>query len=190
MAPTLPSLDVRRLRSYIFRLPLFTRVILVFIAIFWILELQQVWNVIQWGALIPQEINLATSRFRYRVASSIHLTRSTVCTGVTDIRYTTVYRLNTYPLIHRGFLHAFFNTLALVPLLERFESEHGTLLTAAMFGGRRSSLSQSYHVRTAKGGLIALSTLPGAAYLLVERGIFRQNAAILGARYTSSTCWA
>ncbi|KAI4097168.1 MAG: hypothetical protein LQ344_000578 [Seirophora lacunosa] len=133
MAPTLPSLDVRRLRSYIFRLPLFTRVILVFIAIFWILELQQVWNVIQWGALIPQEINLAT-----------------------------MYRLNTYPLIHRGFLHAFFNTLALVPLLERFESEHGTLLTAAMFGG-------------------PLSTLPGAAYLLVERGIFRQNAAILGA---------
>ncbi|KAL9013520.1 MAG: hypothetical protein Q9173_001779, partial [Seirophora scorigena] len=142
MAPTLPSLDVKRLRSYVFRLPLFTRVILVFIAIFWIVELQQVWNVIQWGALIPKEINLATR--------------------VTDIRYTTVYRLNTYPLIHRGFLHAFFNTLALIPLLERFESEHGTLLTAAMFGG-------------------PLSTLPGAAYLLVERGIFRQNAAILGA---------
>ncbi|KAL8656611.1 MAG: hypothetical protein Q9210_000149 [Variospora velana] len=133
MAPTLPSLDIRRLRSYVLRLPLFTRMILILIAIFWILELQQVWNVVQWGALIPKEINLAT-----------------------------MYRLNTYPLIHRGFLHAFFNTLALIPLLERFESEHGTLLTGAMFVG-------------------PLSTLPAAAYLLIERGIFRQNAAILGA---------
>ncbi|KAL8991316.1 MAG: hypothetical protein Q9177_000246 [Variospora cf. flavescens] len=133
MAPTLPSLDVRRLRSYVLRLPLFTRIILIVIAIFWILELQQVWNVVQWGALIPKEINLAT-----------------------------MYRLNTYPLIHRGFLHAFFNTLALIPLLERFESEHGTLLTGAMFVG-------------------PLSTLPAAAYLLIERGIFRQNAEILGA---------
>ncbi len=61
MAPSLPSLDVRRLRSYVFRLPLFTRVILTFIALFWILELQQIWNVVQWGALIPKEINFGTS---------------------------------------------------------------------------------------------------------------------------------
>ena len=47
-----------------------------------------------------------------------------------------VYRLNTYPLIHLGFLHALLNTLALAPLLERFEADHGTLLTAAMFVGR------------------------------------------------------
>ncbi|KAL8840236.1 MAG: hypothetical protein Q9170_001443 [Blastenia crenularia] len=133
MAPTLPSLDIRRLRSYVFRLPLFTRIVLVLIALFWILELQKVWNVVQWGALIPKEINLAT-----------------------------MYRLNTYPLIHRGFLHALFNTLALVPLLERFESEHGTLLTGAMFAG-------------------PLSTLPAAGYLLIERGILRQNTPVLGA---------
>ncbi|KAL8909293.1 MAG: hypothetical protein Q9207_000303 [Kuettlingeria erythrocarpa] len=61
MAPSLPSLDVRRLRSYVFRLPLFTRVILTFVAFFWILELQQIWNVVQWGALIPKEINFGTS---------------------------------------------------------------------------------------------------------------------------------
>ncbi|KAL8854045.1 MAG: hypothetical protein Q9221_001168 [Calogaya cf. arnoldii] len=133
MAPTIPSLDVRRLRSYVFRLPLFTRIVLVFVVVFWILELQKVWNVVQWGALIPKEVNLRT-----------------------------MYRLNTYPLIHRNFLHAFFNTLALVPLLERFEAEHGTLLSGAMFGG-------------------PLSTLPAAVYLLVERGILRQNTAILGA---------
>ena len=54
-----------------------------------------------------------------------------------------VYRLNTYPLIHLGFLHALLNTLALVPLMERFEAEHGTLLTAAMFFGRELSTSLS-----------------------------------------------
>jgi len=47
-----------------------------------------------------------------------------------------VYRLNTYPLIHLGFIHAILNTLVLAPLLERFEADHGTLLTAAMFVGR------------------------------------------------------
>ena len=47
-----------------------------------------------------------------------------------------VYRLNTYPLINYGFLYATFNAVALIPLLERFEAEHGTLLTAAMFVGR------------------------------------------------------
>lgn len=47
-----------------------------------------------------------------------------------------MYRLNTYPLIHLGFLHALLNALALAPLLERFEADHGTLLTAAMFIGR------------------------------------------------------
>ena len=47
-----------------------------------------------------------------------------------------VYRLNTYPLIHLGFFHAFLNILAITPLLERFEADHGTLLSAAMFVGR------------------------------------------------------
>lgn len=106
-----------------------------------------------------------------------------------DIDSTIVYRLNTYPLIHRGFLHAFFNTLAFIPLLERFESEHGTLLTGAMFVGRRSSKSLNHSMFAAlKDDWVALSTLPAAAYLLIERGIFRQNAEILGARYAQSMC--
>lgn len=62
MAPTLPSFSPARLRSYLFRLPLFTRVVLLLIVFFWILELQSVWNVVQWGALIPNEINLGTSK--------------------------------------------------------------------------------------------------------------------------------
>ena len=49
----------------------------------------------------------------------------------------TVYRLNTFPLIHKGFLHMFFNTICLVPLLERLEAEHGTLNTLALFMGRK-----------------------------------------------------
>lgn len=48
-----------------------------------------------------------------------------------------VYRLNTFPLIHMGFLHMFFNTICLVPLMERFEAEHGTLNTLALFLGRK-----------------------------------------------------
>lgn len=47
-----------------------------------------------------------------------------------------MYRLNTYPLIHLGFVHALLNVLAITPLLERFEADQGTLLTAAMFVGR------------------------------------------------------
>lgn len=54
--------------------------------------------------------------------------------------FSLVYRLNTYPLIHLGFLHALLNTLALAPLLERFEADQGTLLTAAMFVGRMYTL--------------------------------------------------
>ena len=53
-----------------------------------------------------------------------------------DVYFPAVYRLNTYPLVHQNFLHAGFNVIALVPLLERFEAEHGTLLTGAMFAGR------------------------------------------------------
>jgi glycosylphosphatidylinositol transamidase len=61
MAPTLPTFNPARLRSYIFRLPLFTRIVLLLIVAFWILELQSAWDVIQWGGLIPREIGLGTS---------------------------------------------------------------------------------------------------------------------------------
>ena len=47
-----------------------------------------------------------------------------------------VYRVNTFPLIHKSLLHAFFNILALTPLLERFETEFGTLTSLALFFGR------------------------------------------------------
>jgi membrane associated rhomboid family serine protease len=47
-----------------------------------------------------------------------------------------VYRLNTFPFIHMGFLHMIVNLIVLTPLMERFEAEHGTLNTTALFMGR------------------------------------------------------
>ena len=61
MAPTLPQFNPARLRSYVFRIPLFTRIILLLIIFFWILELQTAWDIPQWGALVPLEVNLGTS---------------------------------------------------------------------------------------------------------------------------------
>lgn len=47
------------------------------------------------------------------------------------------YRLSTFPLIHLNAIHALLNILALTPLMERFESEHGTLTALALFFGRK-----------------------------------------------------
>jgi membrane associated rhomboid family serine protease len=73
-----------------------------------------------------------------------------------------VYRLNTYPLIHKNIFHLLLNTAALIPLLERFESEHGTVVTFILFSG-------------------PFGLLPGGIYTLLERFIFRLNGAAVGA---------
>jgi membrane associated rhomboid family serine protease len=39
--------------------------------------------------------------------------------------------------MHLNFFHMIFNLVALAPLLERFESEFGTLVTLALFTGRK-----------------------------------------------------
>ncbi|KAJ5905173.1 Rhomboid protein 2 [Penicillium subrubescens] len=129
--PPLPF-NPGRVRSYLVRLPLFTRLVLLVILAFWLLELQTIWSVVEWGALIPNEINLGT-----------------------------MYRLNTYPIIHTGFFHAFLNALALTPLLERFEAEHGTLTSIALFVG-------------------PLSTLPAGLYILIEKVILHRNTQVVG----------
>lgn len=49
-----------------------------------------------------------------------------------------VYRINTFPFIHLNAFHALMNVVALTPLLERFEHEHGTLTSVALFFGRES----------------------------------------------------
>lgn len=129
--PPLPF-NPSRVRSYLVRLPLFTRLVLLVIFAFWLLELQTMWSVVQWGALIPDEINLGT-----------------------------MYRLNTYPLIHTGFFHTLLNALALTPLLERFEAEHGTLTSIALFVG-------------------PLSTFPAGLYILIEKVILHSNTSVVG----------
>lgn len=60
--PPLPF-NPGRIRTYLLRLPLFTRLVLLVILAFWLLEFQTMWSVVQWGALIPEEINLGTSMF-------------------------------------------------------------------------------------------------------------------------------
>jgi len=90
-------------------------------------------DVKQWGALIPKEIGIST-----------------------------MYRTNTFPLVHAGFFHMFMNLLALTPLLERFEAEYGTLTTLALFLG-------------------PLSTIPALLYTFIERGLLGMNTAVLGA---------
>lgn len=65
--------------------------------------------------------------------------------------------------------------------MERYEAEHGTLTTLAMFMGRvYHQLHQK--IATMLTGL-ALATLPAGLYLLVERVILRGDAAVVGARY-------
>lgn len=100
------------MRSYLFRLPLFTRLMLLVIFGLWLLELQTVWSVIDWGALIPNEVGIGA-----------------------------MYRLNTYPLVHNGFIHMVMDVVCLAPLLERFEAEWGTFNCVALFLGRKLDFS-------------------------------------------------
>lgn len=48
------------------------------------------------------------------------------------------YRINTFPLVHLNIFHAALNIFALTPLMERFESEYGTLTALALFFGRET----------------------------------------------------
>lgn len=70
MALTFPQVNPARLRSYILRLPIFTRITLLLLVFLWLLELQSVWDVIQWGSLIPQEVGLSTSWWSLFISSS------------------------------------------------------------------------------------------------------------------------
>lgn len=50
-----------RAGTYIRRIPLFTRVVLLLIGLCALLRLQHVFDVVRWGALIPNEVGLMTS---------------------------------------------------------------------------------------------------------------------------------
>ena len=174
MAPTIPQFSVGRTRSYLLRLPLFTRLIVFLIVAFWIVSFQSMWDVRAWGSLIPKETGLAT-----RMNSPIipHLLGIRTIANFGDV----VYRTNTFPLIHAGFFHALLNVISLTPLLERFEAEHGTLTSVLLFFGRELINNCTVHEQELTS-CIALSTIPAIIYVLLERGILRGNTAVLGAR--------
>ena len=95
-----------------------------------------------------------------------------------------MYRLNTYPFIHNGFFHAFLNLVALTPLVERFEAEHGTLTAVALFLGRKlysDCWTSGPGVLTLTVD-VALSTFPAGLYLLIEKFLLHRNTAVVGAR--------
>jgi glycosylphosphatidylinositol transamidase len=125
-----------RIRSYILRLPLFTRAIILVVLIFWVLELQTVWSVIEWGSLKPSQIGIFTGG---------------------------MYRLNTFVFVHLGLLHMVLNLVILVPLMERFEREFGTLTSLALF-------------------VVPLATIPAGLYLVIESMVFRGDTAVVGSR--------
>ncbi|KAK3690031.1 hypothetical protein B0T22DRAFT_375671 [Podospora appendiculata] len=132
--PTIASFNTQRARAYLFRLPLFTRACIVAILAFWVLSIpSSMWDLQQWGALIPNEMGLAT-----------------------------LYRINTFPFIHQNVFHMVMNLLAVTPLLDRFESEHGTLISLAMFFG-------------------PLTTIPAIIYVFIERFVLGSNTGVMGA---------
>ncbi|KAG9251686.1 rhomboid family protein [Emericellopsis atlantica] len=131
--PSVQGFSTSRARSYIFRLPLFTRVIVAIICALWLVGVQSVWDIREFGALVPSKINFATA-----------------------------HRLSTFPLIHLNIFHALVNLVALTPLMERFESEYGTLTTLALFFG-------------------PLTTVPALAYMLIERFVLHADTAVMGA---------
>jgi membrane associated rhomboid family serine protease len=140
--PAIRGFSTLRARSYIFRLPLFTRAIIIAILVFWILGIPSLWDLHQWGSLIPDKVTFATGKFLLENVGHLRLKPSlTLCVA---------YRLSTFPLIHLNVIHAVLNVVALTPLMERFENEYGTLTSLALFFGRKNTISsaiwQSYDV--------------------------------------------
>lgn len=60
MPPNITGFSTLRARSYVFRLPLFTRLVLVAIVGFWLAGLLPWLDLKAWGALIPDEMGIAT----------------------------------------------------------------------------------------------------------------------------------
>lgn len=71
MAPSFLQFDPRRVRSYLFRLPLCTRLLIIVIFAFYIASLTLPWF-IQWASLIPSEIGLATRKFAHKLQYTCH----------------------------------------------------------------------------------------------------------------------
>lgn len=60
MAISLPPIGAARVRSYLLRLPLFTRLIVLVIILLWLLSGQSLFDVQAWGALVPEKIGISS----------------------------------------------------------------------------------------------------------------------------------
>ncbi|KXH52285.1 rhomboid family protein [Colletotrichum nymphaeae SA-01] len=156
MASNITSFSTLRARSYVFRLPLFTRIVLLVIIAAWFAGLQHSWDVRHWGALIPDQLSFTSCK--------LPLPARLLSTGAlyTDCILAAAYRMNTFPFVHVNLIHTVMNLAALAPLMERFEAEFGTLTSIALFIG-------------------PLSTIPAILYTLIERFLFKGNTEVMGA---------
>jgi hypothetical protein len=126
----------RQLQSYLRRLPLLTRAVVCAIPGVYLLELCGVPLEPMW-ALDPKKMDLSQSMLLFSLG--IGDWGLGVMGADAEIQQT-VHRLNTYPLVHTGLVHALMNLIALTPLLERFEREVGTLKTTLLIAGRELPL--------------------------------------------------
>ena len=62
--PNIQGFSTLRARSYVLRLPLFTRGLIVVITAFYFAGLLPLWDLRQWGALIPDQMNIFTCQYR------------------------------------------------------------------------------------------------------------------------------
>lgn len=68
MPPSTTSFSTQRARSYLSRLPLFTRVVIGVIVVAEVAGLfQSVWDIRQWGALIPDQLSILNGRSPFPV---------------------------------------------------------------------------------------------------------------------------
>lgn len=100
-------------------------------------------------------------------------------------RLATVYRINTFPFIHLNIFHTILNIVAFTPLLERFEHEHGTLTSVALFFGRKTPSSHLLDITRGHNSHVcsplAFATIPGLIYVFIERFILHANTPVMGA---------
>lgn len=63
---SLPNISATRARSYVFRLPLFTRVVITAIIAIWVAQVTipvAQWDIKAWGSLVPAEVGLSSSKY-------------------------------------------------------------------------------------------------------------------------------